>query len=54
MKLQEEYTKNNATYTVIKIDNTDNATYITVKDKNGNTLAYGKKAFKEKYIKKGS
>lgn len=37
-------------YTIIKIDKTDNATWITVQDAKENTLAYGLKAFKAKYI----
>jgi len=49
MKLREEYIKGSSTYTIIEIDKTKNATYITLEDSKGKTLTYGKKIFIEKF-----
>lgn len=40
-------------YTITKMDVTDNATWITIKDAKDKTFAYGKKVFKSKFTIKG-
>lgn len=41
--------RSNEIFTITKIDEDFNATWITVQDTKGNILAYGKKAFRTKF-----
>ena len=49
MTVGKEYKRNNTTYTVIKVNETPNATYITLSKPNGETVAVGKVILKRDY-----
>ena len=49
MIVGKQYKRNNVTYTVIKVDETPNATYITMSKPNGKTVAVGKAILKKDY-----
>jgi hypothetical protein len=53
LKVDQKYKRiderSNEVFIINKIDEDFNATWITVQDTKGNTLAYGKKAFKSKF-----
>jgi len=49
MIVGKQYKRNNVTYTVIKVDEMPNATYITMRKPNGETIAVGRLILKRNY-----
>ena len=49
MTVDKQYKRNNVTYTVIKVDETPNATYVTMSKPDGETIAVGKAILKRDY-----